>query len=91
VEKEEVDYRPRYAPKGIDVTKTKEPEVLISLLSMNELNERIDIVMCYVEHSRVLYIVELDFEEPFHDDDDTGGKQAHVDSDLEFDVEGDES
>ncbi|MCE3051285.1 hypothetical protein HAX54_049330, partial [Datura stramonium] len=42
-EEEEVDYRPIYDPRGIDVTKTKEPEgVYGPVLSINEPNARID-------------------------------------------------
>ncbi|MCD7472776.1 hypothetical protein HAX54_014138, partial [Datura stramonium] len=58
---EEVDYRPVYDPRGIDVTKTKELEgVNGPVLSVNEHNARID--------NMLSHLIGPGFEEPIDDD-----------------------
>ncbi|MCD7454060.1 hypothetical protein HAX54_023377 [Datura stramonium] len=54
VEEEEVDYRPRYGPKGLDVTKTKESEGLHDpVLFINE-HARIDNVLSHLYGMQII-------------------------------------
>ncbi|MCD9641115.1 hypothetical protein HAX54_027032 [Datura stramonium] len=70
--KQEADYRPAYDPKGIDVTKTKEPEGINDpVLFVNKRNAQSD------------NIIGLGFEEPLDDDVATEDEMARVDSDIE--------
>ncbi|MCE3051124.1 hypothetical protein HAX54_048948 [Datura stramonium] len=61
IEEEEADYRPAYNPRGIDVTKTKEPEDINGpVLSVNERNARIENLLSHLYRSG--------FKEPLDDD-----------------------
>ncbi|MCE0481860.1 hypothetical protein HAX54_039957 [Datura stramonium] len=72
VEEEEVDYRLRYDPKGLDGICTNELEGLnVPLLAISERNACIDNVLSH--------LVGPGFEEPFDDDDSTDDEQARVD------------
>ncbi|MCD7454827.1 hypothetical protein HAX54_026170 [Datura stramonium] len=87
IDEEVVDYRPRYDPEGIDVTKTKDPKGIHgSVLSISERNACINNVL-----SHLYGIVGPSFEEPFDDDEATGEENAIVYFDLESDDDGDDS
>ncbi|MCE0481490.1 hypothetical protein HAX54_039265 [Datura stramonium] len=76
IEEEEMDYRPRYYPRGIDVTNDKELEgVHGTVLSFNVRNARID--------NMLSHLVGLGFEEPLDDDVAIEDEMARVDSDIE--------
>ncbi|MCD9640840.1 hypothetical protein HAX54_026545 [Datura stramonium] len=54
VEEEEADYRPWHDPKGLDVTKTKEPEIQHNLvLSISERNAHINNILSH------LYVMQM--------------------------------
>ncbi|MCE5165769.1 hypothetical protein HAX54_012188 [Datura stramonium] len=56
IEEEEMDYRPAYDPRGIDVTKTKEPEgIKIPVLFVNEYNARIDNMLSHLYGMSMLH------------------------------------
>ncbi|MCD7461249.1 hypothetical protein HAX54_045733 [Datura stramonium] len=83
VEEEEVNYKLRYDPRGLDMIKTKEPEGLHGpVLSISENNMRIDNIL-----SHLYGIVGPGFEEPFDDDDPTDSERARCNSDLESNVD----
>ncbi|MCE5166009.1 hypothetical protein HAX54_013994, partial [Datura stramonium] len=55
VEEEEVDYKPRYDPKGLEVIKTKDPEGLYSLvLSISEKNGRTNNILSHLYGMQIL-------------------------------------
>ncbi|MCE3216513.1 hypothetical protein HAX54_006759 [Datura stramonium] len=90
IEEEEADYRPAYDPRGIEVTKTKEPEGINGpVLFFNEHNARIDNMLSHLynyplsEHSRALCRVGPGYEEPLDDDVSMEDEMTRVDSDLE--------
>ncbi|MCD7454126.1 hypothetical protein HAX54_023544 [Datura stramonium] len=83
IEEEVVDYSPRYEPKGLEVTKTKETKGIHDLmLSISKHNMRIDNVHSHLSSMKMLH---LSFEEPIDDDDATNKEQARVDYNLECD------
>ncbi|MCE0481322.1 hypothetical protein HAX54_039001 [Datura stramonium] len=54
---EEADYRPDYDPRGIEVTKKKEPEGINGLvLSVNERNVRIDNILSHLYGIQILQL-----------------------------------
>ncbi|MCE0482452.1 hypothetical protein HAX54_041242 [Datura stramonium] len=54
---EEADYRLAYDPRGIDVTKTKEPEGINGpVLSVNECNARIDNMLSHLYGMQILQL-----------------------------------
>ncbi|MCE0481977.1 hypothetical protein HAX54_040204 [Datura stramonium] len=76
IEEEEEDYRPTYDPRGIGVTKTKDPEGINGpVLSVNEPNARID--------NMLSHLIRHGFEEPLDDDVATEDEMARIDSDIE--------
>ncbi|MCD9640229.1 hypothetical protein HAX54_025411, partial [Datura stramonium] len=55
IDEEVVDYRPWYDPKGLDVTKMKEPECIHGpVLSISERNARIDNVLSHLYGMQML-------------------------------------
>ncbi|MCE3215355.1 hypothetical protein HAX54_002077 [Datura stramonium] len=57
IEEEEVDYRPSYDPRGINVTKTKEPEgINSSILFVNERNARTDNMLSHLYGMQMLQL-----------------------------------
>ncbi|MCE0481365.1 hypothetical protein HAX54_039067 [Datura stramonium] len=76
IEEEEADYRPIYDSRGINVTKTMEPEGINGpVLSVNEHNARID--------NMLSHLVRSGFEEPIDDDVATEDEITRVDSDIQ--------
>ncbi|MCD7457650.1 hypothetical protein HAX54_035682 [Datura stramonium] len=72
IEKEEADYRPSYDPRGVDVTKTKEPEGINGpVLTVNKHNARID--------NMLSHLVGPVYEEPLDDDVAMEDKMEKVD------------
>ncbi|MCD7464338.1 hypothetical protein HAX54_052532 [Datura stramonium] len=57
IEEEEVDYRPVYDPRDIEVTKTKEPEGIHGpILYINEHNARIDNMLSHIYGMQMLQL-----------------------------------
>ncbi|MCD7455738.1 hypothetical protein HAX54_029382 [Datura stramonium] len=57
IEEEEADYRPAYDPRGVDVTKAKEPEgVNGPALSVNERNAQIDNILSHLYDMQMLQL-----------------------------------
>ncbi|MCD7455115.1 hypothetical protein HAX54_027019 [Datura stramonium] len=57
IEEEVVDYRPRYDPKGIDVTKTKDPEGIHGpLISISEHHTRFDNMLIHLYNMQMLQL-----------------------------------
>lgn len=53
----EVDYRPRYDPRGIDVMKTKDPEGIHGpVLSINKRNTQIDNILSHLYGIQMLQL-----------------------------------
>ncbi|MCD7473268.1 hypothetical protein HAX54_015046 [Datura stramonium] len=88
-----MDYRPNYDLKGIDVTKTKDPEGIHSPLRMNGLIEekllQLNMDYPFSEYSRALCRGGPGFDEPLDDDDATDEEYTRVDSMLESDQDED--
>ncbi|MCE0481263.1 hypothetical protein HAX54_038881 [Datura stramonium] len=75
IEEEEVDYRPTYDPRGIDVAKIKEIEgINSSVLFVNTRNARIG--------NMLSHLYRPGFEVPFDDDVAIEDEMARVDSDI---------
>ncbi|MCD7455254.1 hypothetical protein HAX54_027513 [Datura stramonium] len=99
IKEEVVDYRPRYDPKGIDVTKIQDPDGIHGpVLSISEHHERIDNMLSHLYGMQMLQLrmngvteeVGPGLEKP-QDDDATDEEQARVDSNLESDDDEDYS
>ncbi|MCD9560014.1 hypothetical protein HAX54_018439 [Datura stramonium] len=57
IEEEEVDYKPIYDPRGIDVTKTNEPKGIHGpVLSVSECNMRIDNMLSHLYGMQMLQL-----------------------------------
>ncbi|MCE0481358.1 hypothetical protein HAX54_039040 [Datura stramonium] len=56
-DKEVVDYRPRYDPKGIDITKTKNPEGIHGpVLSISECHAQTDNILSHIYDMKMLQL-----------------------------------
>ncbi|MCD7465344.1 hypothetical protein HAX54_001070 [Datura stramonium] len=84
INEEVVDYRLRYDPKRLDVTKRKELKGIHGpVLSINKRNAFFD--------NGLSHLVGPGFEKPFDDDDSIDEEQDGVNSGLESDDDGDDS
>ncbi|MCD9640540.1 hypothetical protein HAX54_025897 [Datura stramonium] len=81
IEGEEVDYRPAYDPRGIDVTKTNMQMLQLRMNGVTE-EQLQQLKMDYPlsEHSRALCNVGPGFEEPLDDYVATEDEMARIDS-----------
>ncbi|MCE3215058.1 hypothetical protein HAX54_000708 [Datura stramonium] len=76
--------------KEIDVIKTKDPDGIHGPVpSISERNALIDNVLSHLYGMQTLQVGPI-FEEPLGNDDVTDEEQARVDSELEFDNDGDD-
>ncbi|MCD7468293.1 hypothetical protein HAX54_006338, partial [Datura stramonium] len=96
IEEEVVYYRQRYGPKGLDVSKIKEPKGIHGpVLSISDRNARIDYIRSYLYDMQMLHLRMSGVTEEqlaLDNDDAIDDEQARTESDLVSDAnDGEES